>query len=98
ELLRHERRGTACCWHRCAGVGCRWWARQGETEAHARDPAGERIPARSRSILVFGLRALEIESVCHQRTERLVYERQPHRSERVHADAVRQQAAQELVA
>ena len=59
----------------------------GQAEEDAQDPAGQRVPARPRSVLLVGLRACR-SATCWRSTRQADPERdQPVRSERVHADA-----------
>ena len=56
ELLRNQRGGTACRGDCSARAGCRGRARLSQAQEDAGDPAGQRVRARPRSVLLVGLR------------------------------------------
>ena len=58
ELLRHQRGRAACSGHRGTGARCGRGPGLGQAEQDAQDPAGQRVPARPRSVLLVGLRVV----------------------------------------
>ena len=89
ELLRHQRSGAACSGDRGAGARCGGRPGHGQAEEDAQDPAGQRVPARPRSVLLVGLRAHARERCWRSTRSRTPQRDQPVRPERVHADALR---------
>ena len=67
ELLRNQRGGAACRGDCRARAGCRGRAGVGQTQEDARDPAGQRLRARPRSVLLVGLRRFR-EATCSRST------------------------------
>ena len=87
--LRMPRRLPRWCWMPRAG-------RVGQTQEDAKDPAGQRLRARPRSVLLVGLRAFARQPPRDQRVRRSERD-QPVRSQRVHRHALRYTRALEPV-